>query len=76
MPQNTTEAKILWDKNSKEILSIASCQNNAHNIGETLSYLKNKNATYGLFGMELTSHKELCKTTEGRLAWSKFFESL
>lgn len=61
--------RIIYNFKTNEVLAIAQTQEMAHLLAETLSYLSNGNAIYGLFGIRLVDHCELCSTEQGRQAW-------
>jgi hypothetical protein len=71
-----TNKRIIVRYKTKEVIGVASTQDTAHTLAETISYIDNGNSTYGLFGIQLIDHTELCNTEEGRLAWNSFIRGI
>jgi hypothetical protein len=68
--------RIIYNHRTNQIIAVASTSDTAHTIAETISYVDNKNAIYGLYGISIVSHSELCSTEEGRQAWNSFISNV
>lgn len=68
--------RIIYNHKTNEVLSIAQTQELAHTLAETLSYIANGNALYGLFGIRLVDLSELRSTEDGRQAWEAMISKL
>jgi hypothetical protein len=64
--------RIIYNTKSNQVIAIASTTDTAHSIAECVSYIDNGNAIYGLYGIRIVNHAELCSTEEGRQAWNSF----
>jgi hypothetical protein len=64
--------RIIYNTKTNEVLALAATNELAHSMAETISYITNGNAIYGLYGIRLVVHSELCSTEEGRQAWNTF----
>jgi hypothetical protein len=68
--------RIIYNTRTKQVIAVASTSDTAHSLAETVSYIDNRNAIYGLYGIMIYNHAELCSTEEGRNAWNSFIANV
>ena len=68
--------RIIYNNRTNQVVAVASTSDTAHTLAETISYINNGNAIYGLFGISIISHAEICSSEDGRTAWEFFITKI
>ena len=63
--------RIIFDTKNDVVIATCESQELAHQMAETISYIRNGNAIYGLYGIRLVDFSEVTSA-----AWNKFMSGI